>query len=93
MAGAGEVKLAAALLEQGDVHGFGQFLHLQGYGGLGEVQLLGGARHAAQAGDGLEHQKLRQQPMTKESTRSRTRHLGSLTVTEVWLAACLGLPG
>jgi hypothetical protein len=86
------VQAPAALLEEGDVERFGELLELQGNGGLGEVQLLGGARHAAQAGDGLEDQQLREQPMTKETARSGTRHLGSLSVTEVWLAVLDGLP-
>ena len=55
-------------------------------------QLFGGAGHAAEAGDGLEDQELRKQPMTKETARSGTRHLGSLSVTEVWLAALVELP-
>jgi hypothetical protein len=56
------------------------------------VQLFSGAGDAAQAGDGLEREKRRQQPMAKETTRSGTRHLGSLSVTEVWLAALDELP-
>jgi hypothetical protein len=53
------------------------------------MQLLGRARDAAQAGDGLEHEKLGQHAMAKESTRVRTGHLGSCSVTEVSLAASL----
>jgi hypothetical protein len=87
VARAGEVQLAAALLEERHLHGLGELLDLQRYGGLGEVQLFGRARHAAQAGYGFEDQELRQQPMTKETARSGARHLGSLAVTEVWLAA------
>ena len=92
LSGAGEVQAPAALLEERDLERLGELLQLQGNGGLGEVQLLGGAGHAAEAGDGLEHEELRKQPMTKETARSGTRHLGSLSVTEVWLAALDGLP-
>jgi hypothetical protein len=89
----GEVQAPAALLEQGQLQRLGELAQLQRQGGLGEMQLRGSARHAAQAGHGLEHEELRQQPMTKETTQPGTRHLGSMTVTEVWLAARCGLPG
>jgi hypothetical protein len=56
---------------------------------LGEVQLPGRARDAAEAGDGLEYEKLRQQPMAEKSTRMCAGHLGSCSVTEVSLAAPL----
>ena len=71
----------------------GELLQLKRHGGLGEVQLLGGARDAAQAGDGLEHEKLGQQPMTEESTQLRAGHLGSCSVTEVSLAAACDAAG
>src|SRR6185436_19882237 len=66
-----------------------ELLELKGNRGLREVQLLGGARDAAEARDGIEDHELGQQPVTEKSARS-TRHPGSFSVTEVWLAA-LGL--
>ena len=74
---AGEVKSSAALLEELHLQRFGSF-QLQRYGGLREMQLLGGARDAAEPGYGLENDELGQQPMTKQTTRTNARHLGSL---------------
>jgi hypothetical protein len=50
------------------------------------MQLLRGARDAAQAGDGFENGELRQQPVTEVTTKLRARHLGSFVRTEVSLA-------
>jgi len=87
VAGAGEAQAPSLLLEQHYLERRGELLQLKRHGGLGEVQLLGRARDAAQAGDGFEHEKLGQQPMAKESTRMRTGHLGSCSVSELSLAA------
>ena len=87
--GAGEAQPPSLLLEQRYLERRRELLQLKRHGGLGEVQLLGRARDAAEAGDGLEHEKLGQQPMAKESTRMRAGHLGSCSVTEVSLAASL----
>jgi len=89
VAGAGEAQPPALLLEQRDLERRRELLELKRHGGLGEVQLLGRARDAPEAGDGLEHEKLGQQPMAEEPTRMRTGHLGSCSVTEVSLAAPL----
>jgi hypothetical protein len=64
-----QVQAAPVLLKQRHFERFGELLQLQGYGGLGEVQLGGGARDAAQSGDGFEYEKLRKQPMTEETTQ------------------------
>jgi len=85
--GAGEAKAPSLLLEQRHLERRRELLQLQRHGGLGEVQLLGRARDAAEAGDGLEYEELRQQPMAEESTRMCAGHLGSCSVTEVSLAA------
>jgi hypothetical protein len=45
---------------------------------LREVQLLGGARDAAQARYGFEYEELRQQPMAEVTAQFSTGHLGSL---------------
>jgi len=85
--GARQAKAPALLLEQRHLERRRELLQLQRDRGLGEVQLPGRARDAAQAGDGFEHEKLGQQPMAEESTRMRAGHLGSCSVTEVSLAA------
>jgi len=67
--GRGDLQVAALLLEQRELERFRELPDLLGYGRLGEVQLGGGARDAAQAGDGFEDEELRQQPMAEESTQ------------------------
>jgi len=89
VAGAGKVQNPSMLLEQRHLERGGELFQLKRHGGLGEMQLLGRARDAAEAGDGLEHQKLGQQPVAEKSTRMRAGHLGSCSVTEVSLAASL----
>jgi len=89
VATAGEAQTPSLLIEQRQLERRRELLQLKRNRGLGEVQLLGRARNAAEAGDGLEHEKLGQQPMAEKSTRMRAGHLGSCSVTEVSLAAPL----
>jgi len=89
VAGAGEAQAPSLLLEQRYLERRRKLLQLKRHGRLGKVQLLGRTRDAAEAGDGLEHEKLGQQPMAEKSTRMRAGHLGSFSVTEVSLAASL----
>ena len=75
---AGEMKLAPALLEELDLERLGELLELQRHRRLREMQLLGGASDAAEAGHRLENQQLGQQPMSEQTARAHARHLGSL---------------
>jgi hypothetical protein len=83
-------------LEELDAERLGELAQLDRYGRLGEVERLRGARDTAEARDGLEHEQLGQQPVTEETAqRLRIGHLGSLSDTEVSLAAhdAVGRPG
>src|SRR5258707_6287713 len=53
-----QLQSSPALLEEREAEGLGEFPELRRYRRLGEVQLLGGARHALAARDRFEHHQL-----------------------------------
>ena len=78
------------LFEQPDVEGLGELLQLHRHRRLRKMQLFGSPRSAAQPGDGLENEELREQPVANITAQLRARHVGSFAVTEVSLAAPCG---
>jgi hypothetical protein len=70
----GEGEAAALRLEQRRVERLRELLQLDRDGGLREVQLLGGARDAAQARDRLEHDELREHAVPEEPAQGGTGH-------------------
>src|SRR5260221_13680045 len=73
-----QLQSSPALLEEREAEGLGEFPELRRYRRLGEVQLLGGARHALAARDRLEHHQLGEKSVPEIPAQHRAGHGGPL---------------